>query len=95
MSNAINEIAVTLREEFGTGASRRARNNGFIPVVVYGKGKASRAFYVKDNEWEVVGRKSNEVVLVNGDEKISAVVKEQQINYMKSYVVHIDFQEVN
>ncbi len=94
MSNANNEIAVTLRDQFGKGASRRARHNGLIPVVVYGKGKENRTFFMKGNEWEVVAREKSDVVLVYGDEKISVKVQEQQVNYMKSYVVHIDFVEI-
>ncbi len=94
MSNANNEIAVTLREEFGNNASRRARHNGLVPVAVYGKGKENRNFFMKSNEWEVVRKTGDKFVLVFGDEKISVIAKEEQINFMKSYVVHVDFQEM-
>ena len=95
MSKQKHEIAVFPRSEFGKNAARRARRDGMVPVNVYAKGKENRSFYVKSNEWEVLSKQDFSLAfLVNGSEKIGVIVKEEQINYMKSYVVHIDFQEV-
>lgn len=96
MSKQKHEIAVFPRSEFGKNAARRARRDGMVPVNVYAKGKENRSFYVKSNEWEVLSKQDFSLAfLVNGTEKIGVIVKEEQINYMKSYVVHIDFQEVD
>lgn len=96
MSKQKHEIAVYPRSEFGKNAARRARRDGMVPVNVYAKGKENRSFYVKSNEWEVLSKQDFSLAfLVNGAEKIGVIVKEEQINYMKNYVVHIDFQEVD
>ncbi|WP_176013261.1 50S ribosomal protein L25 [Victivallis sp. Marseille-Q1083] len=94
--STVHEIAVTARSEFGRNASRRARKKGLVPAIIYSKGKEGRAIFLKENEWEVLSKHDFSVVFLNeGDRKTAAVVKEVQINYMKSYVVHIDFQEVD
>ncbi|MEA4862429.1 MAG: 50S ribosomal protein L25 [Victivallaceae bacterium] len=97
MSKAKHEIAVLERKELGNNASRRARNNGLVPVNVYGNGKeGSRLFYVKANEWEIISKEDFSLAyLKNGSETIGAVVKEVQINYLKNHVLHIDFQEID
>lgn len=96
MSKQKHEIAVFPRSEFGKNAARRARRDGMVPVNVYAKGKENRSFYVKSNEWEALSKQDFSLAfLVNGSEKIGVIVKEEQINYMKSYVVHVDFQEVD
>ena len=43
MSKAENVIAAQLRNEFGDNASRRLRKSGFIPAVIYSRGKESIA----------------------------------------------------
>ena len=96
MSNNKHEIAVTPRSDFGKNASRRARREGLVPVNVYAKGKPNRAYYMKGNEWDVLGHEDfSYAYLVDGKEKIAVVVKEEQVNYMKSYTVHVDFQEIS
>ncbi|MFA7231788.1 MAG: 50S ribosomal protein L25 [Victivallaceae bacterium] len=96
MSTVSHEIAVTPRTECGKGPSRRARHQKLVPVVVYSKGKESKNFFLQAKEWEVLSKHDfNLLTLIDGKNKISAIVKEVQVNYMKSYVIHIDFQEVN
>ena len=51
--------------------------------------------FVKEGDWAALSNHDFEVVtLVNGSEKTNAVVKEVQRNYLKDYVVHIDFHAV-
>lgn len=94
--STVHEIGVVARSGFGKNASRRARKEGLVPVNVYAKGKENRAFALKSNEWEALTNNDfNVIYLVNGDEKIAAVVKDVQINYLKSEIVHIDFLEID
>ena len=96
MSKVNNEIAVQERREFGKNASRRARKAGRIPVSVYSKGKESRSFLIDADEWKVLsGHGAHMVSLLDGAKKIPALVKEVQFNYLKNYVLHVDFQEVD
>ena len=96
MSSKTNyELAVESRSELGTGAVRRARKVGKIPAVMYSRGAESAPLFVDAKEWEALSRHDfNLLTLLNGKKKTAAVVKEIQHNYLKAYVVHIDFQEV-
>ena len=96
MSSKTNyELAVESRSELGTGAARRARKVGKIPAVMYSRGAETAPLFVGAKEWEALSRHDfNLLTLLDGKKKTAAVVKEIQHNYLKGYVVHIDFQEV-
>jgi len=96
MSSKTNyELAVESRSELGTGAVRRARKVGKIPAVMYSRGAETAPLFVDAKEWEALSKHDfNLLTLLNGKKKTAAVVKEVQHNYLKAYVVHIDFQEV-
>ena len=96
MSSKTNyELAVESRSDLGTAASRRARKAGKIPAVMYSRGAETAPLFVSAKEWDALSRHDfNLLTLLNGKKKTAAVVKEIQHNYLKAYVVHIDFQEV-
>jgi len=96
MSSKTNyELAVESRSDLGTAASRRARKAGKIPAVMYSRGAETAPLFVSTKEWDALSRHDfNLLTLLNGKKKTAAVVKEVQHNYLKAYVVHIDFQEV-
>ena len=93
MSNE-NKLAVELRENTGSGAARRLRHSGMIPAVIYGCGSANQMVAVSADAWKVwTGHHDgNEIVLVVDGKDVPATVREVQYNYLKNYVVHIDFQ---
>jgi large subunit ribosomal protein L25 len=96
MSSKTNyELAVESRSDLGTGAVRRARKAGKVPAVMYSRGAESAPLFVEAKEWDALSRHDfNLLTLLNGKKKTAAVVKEVQKNYLKDYIVHIDFQEV-
>ncbi len=96
MSSKTNyELAVESRSELGKGAVGRARKVGKIPAVMYSRGAESAPLFVNAKEWESLSKHDfNLLTLLNGKNKTAAVVKEIQHNYLKGYVVHVDFQEV-
>lgn len=86
------EIMVSARTESGKGAMGRARKNGQVPCVLYGKGSENVMLFASVGELDSAKfAKGDEAVLVLNGEKIAAVVKEVQVNYMKSQIVHLDF----
>ena len=87
------KLAVQSRTEFGNNASRRLRRAGQIPAVVYSKGQEAIAIQVNADAWKVIAAQGEQnIVLVDGDKEINVIVREVQYNYLKNYVVHIDFQ---
>ena len=96
MSKAENVIAAQPRSEFGDNASRRLRKSGFIPAVIYSRGKESIAVMLKTEAWQVAHAKGASLytIALEGKE-IPAIVKEVQFNHLKNYVYHVDFQAVD
>ena len=96
MSKTENVIAAQPRSEFGDNASRRLRKSGFIPAVIYGRGKESTPIMLKTEEWQVASARGTNLYTVALEGKqIPALVKEVQFNYLKNYVYHVDFQAVD
>ena len=93
MSNE-NKLAVELRETTGSGAARRLRHSGMIPAVIYGGNSANQMVAVSADAWKVwTGHHDgNEITLVVDGKDVPATIREVQFNYLKNYVVHIDFQ---
>lgn len=88
-----------LRTGNGTAASRRARKEGFVPVVVYGGGEDDQYLLVEHNKiWhqlEVEAFHSALVkVEVDGDLQ-RAVLRDVQMHPYKAQILHMDFQRVS
>ncbi len=97
MANFIVEAEV--RTGSGTAASRRARRNGQVPVVVYGGGEDEQYLLVDHNkimhQLEVEAFHSALVQLkVEGDLQ-RAVLRDVQMHPFKAQVMHLDFQRVS
>lgn len=92
-------LEAKVREELGTGASRRMRHAGFIPAVIYGAEDAPQSITVEHRH--VIKALENEafsssILTVNVDGKpIKAVVKALQRHPFKPKVLHVDFQRVS
>ena len=97
MSKETPQIKVEARTAFGNNASRRLRNAGNIPAVIYGNGKAPRAVQVNSDAWCAfsASHASQMVTLLEDGKEVPALIKEVQYNHLKNYFVHIDFQEVS
>ena len=96
MSKAENVIAAQPRSEFGDNASRRLRKSGFIPAVIYSRGKESLHVMLKTEAWQVASAKgANLYTIALEGKEIHAIVKEVQFNHLKNYVYHVDFQAVD
>ena len=96
MSKTRHEIAVTPRTESGSGPANRARQKGLVPGIVYSRNTEPKQIYVNAGEWTSLYRQNPHLVyLKEGDKSEPALVKEVQINHLKGYFYHIDFQVVS
>lgn len=92
----IHELAVQPRTETGSGAARRARKSGMTPAIIYSKGSEPKQVYLNAGEWtSISNQKARFVYLVDGSDKQLALVKEVQMNHLKAYCLHVDFQVIN
>ncbi|MFT5612298.1 MAG: large subunit ribosomal protein L25, partial [Polaribacter sp.] len=83
----------------GTAASRRARRNGQVPMVVYGGGEDEQYLLVDHNkiyrQLNVEAFHSALVQLHVGDDLQRAILRDVQMHPYKQQVMHLDFQRVS
>jgi large subunit ribosomal protein L25 len=92
-------VEAEVRTGSGTAASRRARRNGQVPVVVYGGGEDEQYLLVDHNkiirQLDVEAFHSALVQLkVEGDLQ-RAILRDVQMHPYKQQVMHLDFQRVS
>lgn len=92
-------VEAEVRTGSGTAASRRARRNGHVPVVVYGGGEDEQYLLVDHNkiyrQLNVEAFHSALVQLHVGDDLQRAILRDVQMHPYKQQVMHLDFQRVS
>ena len=93
------ELEASLRNEQGSGASRRLRAEGKLPAVVYGDHKDAVAITVDHNVVFYALKKEefhSAIIKLKLDGKEEEViVRDFQMHPYKPFVDHIDFQRIN
>lgn len=91
MALDILELPVETRTNFGKGAARRARREGYIPAVLYGHGEEPRHLLLPRHQGFLALRNSNQLLrLVEGDANEMALPKDIQRNPLKDEIKHVD-----
>jgi large subunit ribosomal protein L25 len=94
------KLTVTERESRGSADSRRLRKQGFIPGVLYGKGKGSYAICVPERDLRRVLTGAGglhailDVVLEGQATTHASILKDYQQDPIRGHISHIDLQEV-
>jgi large subunit ribosomal protein L25 len=94
------KLQVTEREGRGSRDARRLRRDGFIPGVLYGKGKGSYAICVSERELRraLTGDAGLhailDVVLEGQKTTHASILKDYQQDPIRGHISHIDLQEV-
>ena len=88
-----------LRSDLGKGASRRLRQSGKVPAVIYGAGKEPTPITLEHNE--LAHQVENEAFFSHiltvklGGKDESAVVKDLQRHPSRPFILHMDLQRVS
>ena len=94
------KLTVKERDSRGSADSRRLRKQGFIPGVLYGKGKGSYAICVPERELRRVLTGAGglhailDVVLEGQATTHASILKDYQQDPIRGHISHIDLQEV-
>jgi large subunit ribosomal protein L25 len=94
------KLEVKRREEHGSAVSRRLRRTGFVPGVLYSGGKAAVSFSVPEREIRhaLSGEQGTHAILdvvLEGQQRAHhAVLKDFQVDPVKSRLLHVDLHEV-
>jgi large subunit ribosomal protein L25 len=93
-------LEVEERESRGSGASRRLRQQGLVPGVLYGRGKPPHAICIPERELRRALTGAGglhailDVVLDGQESSRPAILKDYQQDPLKGRLVHVDLQEV-
>ncbi len=92
------ELAAEFRDDQGKGASRRLRQTGKVPAILYGGGRESRSLSLDHTKLARVMEDerfySTIISLKVGKDSQAAVLKDVQRHPYKPLVMHADFQRV-
>lgn len=92
------EITATPRTEEGTGASRRLRNRGFTPGIIYGAGKAAQPIQLDHNalsrHLKMEAFHASILTMKVGDQTQQVLLRDVQMHPFRQLVLHVDFQRV-
>ena len=94
-------IEAEVRKEKGTRAVKRLREKGYIPAILYGKGKESLPLTLNSKDFQMVlhhlaGKSALLEIKIKRDDKIikkMAILKEMQKDLIKDIILHLDFYE--
>jgi len=97
MAASRSKLKVAPRDKFGSRSSRRLRNEGLVPGVVYSGGSDAIPFQVAEREVQLVLHEGQALfdLELEGSKAIPVVVKEQQLHPVRGSLQHIDLQQVN
>ena len=94
------KLTVKERDSRGSADARRLRKQGFIPGVLYGKGKSSYAIAVRERELRRVLTGAGglhailDVVLEGQSTTHASILKDYQQDPIRGHISHIDLHEV-
>jgi large subunit ribosomal protein L25 len=94
------KLEVREREGRGSADSRRLRQQGFIPGVLYGSGKTPHAICVPERELRRVLTGAGglhailDVVLAGQKTTHASILKDYQQDPIRGHISHVDLQEV-
>jgi len=92
------DLIAEFREDQGKGASRRLRQTGKVPAIIYGGGRPPRTLMFEQHK--VLKKLENEAFyssILNikvGDKNQAAILKDLQRHPAKPIIMHMDFQRV-
>ncbi|GEB49391.1 MULTISPECIES: 50S ribosomal protein L25/general stress protein Ctc [Streptomyces] len=85
------KLSATVRNEFGKGASRRLRQEGKIPAVVYGHGAEPVHIALPSYDMMMALKTSNVLINLDIDGKQELVIpKAVQREAIRQFLIHVD-----
>jgi len=88
-------LKVALRKELGSQRSRRLRQTGHIPAILYGHGEANVNLAVPNEQVIAAVRHGSRLVDLTGDVTETVLVRNVQWDAFGTHVLHLDFTRVS
>ena len=90
-----DSVEVKLRKATGTRESRRLRNQGLVPAVLYGHGEKCVDLVATREAIQAAIRHGSRVVELKGAVKTGALIRELQWDTFGVQPIHVDFLRVS
>lgn len=94
-----NSLKIEKRKEIGGGRSRRLREHGLVPAIVYGRDMVPVAAHVKASELKGFIKHSGRNAVFNTEfaeeHDLSVLIKDIQYDPVNKEIIHLDFQKIN
>lgn len=99
MAQQVSELKASVRARSGTGGARATRREDKVPAVVYGDGREPENIALNGRELNIVigrGKFLSSVFELDVDGKKTRVIpREVQVDPVKDWPIHVDFQRVS
>jgi len=90
-----DSVEVKLRKATGSRESRRLRNQGLVPAVLYGHGEKCVDLVATREAVEAAVRHGSRIVALKGAVKTGALIRELQWDTFGVEPIHVDFLRVS
>ena len=90
-----DSVEVKLRKTTGSRESRRLRNQGLVPAVLYGHGEKCVDLVATREAVEAAVRHGSRIVELKGAVKTGALIRELQWDTLGVEPIHVDFLRVS
>jgi len=95
-TQTIPQLSAEVREKLGTRYTRRLRDQGQLPAVVYGHGEKPLHVSVSGKELvDLLHHNAHLVELSVGSETVPCLVKEVQWDHLSAHIIHADLTRVD
>jgi len=88
-------LQVEKREQMGSRATRRLRQSGLVPAVLYGHGQETESLSIPVDQVKMLLRHHSRTVELSGAIKETAMVRDMQWDPLGIDVLHLDLMRVN
>lgn len=96
MANA--KLSAEIRQDIGKNRSKKLREAGYLPGILYGKNEEPKTIKVETPEFLKLVRKHGFSSLIDLElegEVVPVIIKETQEHPFKGTLLHVDFQKLN
>ena len=88
-------LTITSRETLGTRHSRRLREQGLVPGIIYGHGEPNTPVSIRSHDIEVVVQHGEQLIRAELDgREENFLIKDVQYDYLGQHILHVDLTRV-
>jgi len=92
------KLKAEIRDDWGRRNSKKLRNQGFIPGVIYGHSKETKSVKVNRLELQKLFNRYGNARTINLElegQTVPVIIREVQNHIIKENLLHIDFQQLS